>query len=55
MPQAIVRLGKLGAKVVLPKMDQNGHGWFANLVDVEGHRFGIFQYKGKDATTAESE
>jgi predicted enzyme related to lactoylglutathione lyase len=44
-PQATERLEKLGAKTVLPKQDESGSGWFSNLLDVEGNRFGIYQVK----------
>jgi hypothetical protein len=43
--QASDRIHKAGGKTVLPKMEQGDDGWFANLVDVEGNRFGIYQLR----------
>jgi len=36
---------KLGGRTVLEKQPQGEHGWYANLVDVEGNRFGIYQLR----------
>jgi predicted enzyme related to lactoylglutathione lyase len=37
------RLHKLGAKTVLEKRNESDNGWFANLTDPEGNRFGIYE------------
>jgi len=37
------RIEKLGAKTVLPKTAEGKNGWYSNLVDIEGNRFGLYQ------------
>ncbi len=37
------RIEKLGGKTVLPKVKQGEMGFFSNLIDVEGNRFGIYE------------
>jgi predicted enzyme related to lactoylglutathione lyase len=44
--QAVGRIEKLGGKLVLPKRAQGKNGLFANVVDIEGNRFGIYQWLG---------
>jgi predicted enzyme related to lactoylglutathione lyase len=34
---------KLGGKKVLDKTAERDNGWFANFVDLEGNRFGVFE------------
>lgn len=36
---------KLGGKKVLDKMAEGDNGWFANFVDLEGNRFGVYEAK----------
>ncbi|KAF2664619.1 hypothetical protein BT63DRAFT_460112 [Microthyrium microscopicum] len=45
--ESVAKMEKLGAKLSLPKMDQNGMGWFCNLDDPEGNRFGLYQLSSK--------
>ena len=37
----------LGGKIVVPKMEIQGIGWWALALDPEGNRFGILEYKQK--------
>jgi len=39
------RLHELGAKTVLPKMPEGNNGYFINMADPEGNRFGIYQLR----------
>jgi predicted enzyme related to lactoylglutathione lyase len=41
--EATTRIEELGGKVVMPKTKQGVSGYFSNLVDIEGNRFGIYQ------------
>jgi len=41
--EATERIEKLGGKTVLPKTKQGDQGFFSNLTDIEGNRFGIYQ------------
>ena len=43
--KSTAHLESLGAKTVLPKTEQGEDGWFSNLVDIEGNRFGIYQLR----------
>jgi predicted enzyme related to lactoylglutathione lyase len=40
--EATERIENAGGKLVLPKTQQADSGFFANLTDVEGNRFGIY-------------
>ena len=42
-PKILPTIEKLGGKVSLPKMAQGDGGWFANVTDPEGNRFGIYE------------
>ncbi|KIW03091.1 uncharacterized protein PV09_05736 [Verruconis gallopava] len=46
--EAVARVEKLGGKLVLPKRPQGKSGMFANVVDVEGNRFGLYQWLGNN-------
>jgi predicted enzyme related to lactoylglutathione lyase len=41
--KATEKIEALGGKTVLPKKTQGTSGYFSNLVDIEGNRFGIYQ------------
>jgi predicted enzyme related to lactoylglutathione lyase len=41
---------KLGGKVVMSKMPEGKNGIFANVVDIEGNRFGVYQWVGGEMT-----
>ncbi len=41
------KIGALGGKIVVPKMEIPGLGWWALALDLEGNRFGILEYKQK--------
>jgi len=45
--EAAERIQKLGGKIALPKTDQAGMGWFYNMLDIEGNRFGIYEVEKK--------
>ena len=47
--QATAKVEKLGGKVVLSKRAEGKNGIFANVVDVEGNRFGVYQFVGNAA------
>jgi predicted enzyme related to lactoylglutathione lyase len=47
--QATERVEKLGGKVVLTKRPEGKNGIFANVVDPEGNRFGVYQFIGQMA------
>jgi predicted enzyme related to lactoylglutathione lyase len=44
--KATAKIEKLGGKVVLPKRSEGKNGVYANVVDVEGNRFGVYQWLG---------
>jgi len=48
--EATERIEKLGGKTVLPKVKQGEMGFFSNLIDVEGNRFGIYEIVKKSET-----
>jgi len=37
------KIGDLGGRVILPKQEVPGIGWFALALDPEGNLFGIFE------------
>jgi len=37
------RVKELGGKTVLPKTQQGKDGWFANFLDTQGNRFGVYE------------
>jgi uncharacterized protein len=39
------KVAALGGKIVVPKMEVTGMGWFALAQDPEGNTFGIFEVK----------
>ena len=41
--QAINNLEKAGGKIIVPKDEMNGMGWYAQFNDPEGNRIGLFQ------------
>lgn len=44
--KATKRIEELGGKVVMPKRPEGKNGIFANVVDIEGNRFGVYQWVG---------
>lgn len=43
------KISELGGKKVLDKTAERTHGWFANYVDPEGNRFGVFEVNQADS------
>lgn len=43
--EALERACKLGAKVIIPKtkIEVEGRGYFANIIDSEGNRIGLYE------------
>lgn len=39
----VMKIGDLGGKVIVPKMEVPGIGWWALALDPEGNQFGILQ------------
>jgi predicted enzyme related to lactoylglutathione lyase len=43
--EATARIEGFGGKTVLKKTEQGSSGYYANLIDIEGNRFGIYQMR----------
>lgn len=40
----LAKIEQLGGKVVLPKKEVPGYGWYAFFTDLTGNRMGLFQF-----------
>ena len=49
--QAVAKIEKLGGKLVLSKRPEGKNGLYANVVDPEGNRFGVYQWLGGDGSS----